>query len=48
VKNNIIKDFKETGCEDVDWIYQAQNSYMWPVLVKAKFNIWVLLNVGNF
>jgi len=22
-ENNIIKDFKKTGCEDVDWIYLA-------------------------
>jgi hypothetical protein len=25
-ENNILKDFKETGCEDLDWIYLAQNS----------------------
>jgi hypothetical protein len=32
----------------VDWIYLAQDSQMWPVLVKAEVNIGVLLNVGNF
>ena len=32
----------------MDWLYLAQDSKIWPVLVKAKVNIGVLLNVGNF
>jgi hypothetical protein len=31
----------------VDWIYLAQDSQNWPVLVKAKVNIGVLLNEEN-
>jgi len=37
-ENNIVKDFKEPGCEDVDLLYLAQDSQIWPVLVKTKFN----------
>jgi hypothetical protein len=34
------KDLKETECEDVDWVYLAQDREKWPVLVKVKMNFF--------
>jgi hypothetical protein len=41
-EDNIKMDFQEVGCEDMDWIDLAQESYKWRTLVNAVINIRVL------
>jgi hypothetical protein len=31
-------DFKEIGCDDVDWIHQAQYRVWWLAVVNAVMN----------
>jgi hypothetical protein len=35
-KNNIKMDFKEVGCESVDWIHVVQNRVKWWTVVDLQ------------
>jgi hypothetical protein len=34
-------DLKETGCEDMYWIYLAEVRNLWRAVVNAVMNIWI-------
>jgi hypothetical protein len=34
-------DFKETACENVDWIHLAEDRDQWRALVNLVMNFWV-------
>jgi hypothetical protein len=38
-KDNIKVDFRETGCEGVDWIHMAQDRDKWRDLVNTVVNL---------
>jgi hypothetical protein len=39
--DNITMDLVEVGCDDVDWIGQAQDRDRWRALVNSVSNLWV-------
>jgi hypothetical protein len=41
-ENEVQADFQEVRCGGMDWIYLAQNSDGWRVLVNAVMNLRVL------
>jgi hypothetical protein len=41
LENNILMDFQEVGCGDMDWIKLAQDRNRWRTLVNAVMNLWV-------
>jgi hypothetical protein len=40
-EDNMRVDFKETVCEDVDWIHLAQDSDQWRAVVNTVMNLRV-------
>jgi hypothetical protein len=40
-EDNNKMNLKETGCEDVEWICQAQNTVQCQALVNMVMNLWV-------
>jgi hypothetical protein len=38
-QDNIKVDFQEVGWRDMDWIYLAQDKYMWRDVVNAVMNL---------
>jgi hypothetical protein len=40
-------DLKGIGCENVDWIHQAQDWDQWQAFVNAVMNFWVPEEAGN-
>jgi hypothetical protein len=40
--DNIKIDFREIGCNGMDWIDLAQNRDQWRALVNTVMNLWVL------
>jgi hypothetical protein len=38
-EDNIRKDLREIGWEDVDWIHLAQDRYQWRALVNMAMNL---------
>jgi hypothetical protein len=47
-EDNIKIYIKEIGCEDVDWIHQAQDRVHCLVLVNMLMKLWVSCKVVNF
>ena len=45
--NNIKKDLKNVGREDVDWIDVAEDIDKWRALVDTDMNLRVPQNAGN-
>jgi hypothetical protein len=39
--DNIKKDLREIGCDVVDWIELAQDSYQWRAFVNTVMNLQV-------
>jgi hypothetical protein len=39
--NNIKMDFREIGCDDMDWIDLAEDSDQWRALVNTVMNLRV-------
>jgi hypothetical protein len=35
-------DLKETGCQDVDWIYVVQDTVQWQAVVNIVMSLQVL------
>jgi hypothetical protein len=42
--DSIRRNFREVGCEDVDWIHLAQDRDQWQILVNMVTNIWAPAN----
>jgi hypothetical protein len=40
--------FKETECEDVDWIHLVKDRDVWQALVNMVMNLWVPENKEHF
>jgi hypothetical protein len=40
-EDNITIDLQEVGCEDMDWIYLAQDRDRWWAVGNAVMNLWV-------
>jgi hypothetical protein len=47
-KDNIKMYLKGTGCENVDWIYVAQNRSQWQAAVNKVLYVLVPQNAGYF
>jgi hypothetical protein len=47
-EDNIKRDFKEIGCEGVNWINLAQDRDQWRAVMATVVNFRVLLKAANF
>jgi len=43
-----MRETTETGCEDLEWIYLAQDGVPWRALLNTVMNLRVLWEAGNF
>jgi hypothetical protein len=43
-----IKDLRERGWAEMDWIHLTEDSDQWRALVSTMMNLWVPFNVGKF
>jgi hypothetical protein len=42
MEDNNEMNLKETGWEDMNWIYLAQDRKKWHAVVNTVMNLWVL------